>query len=279
MAPLRPTVTYVATGCFPDGHLGYRGPDLFRQMHPQLAVRLRLSCLFNDAQWHGERDGSPRSGKAGDRAGVPFKRPPRGPITKRHMRVLPFRSTSPPASARQHDPTRRRASGAAVDWASWYSREPKSSRWNMTLAATRASPSAWSTSTRSWTSTSSGRKQQRSSAPSASQTKGGGADLCRVWAFKNHLAVNHSPPPLTPLFAFREHSVWRPLVKDHFVRTSSALFGSAGLETVFRSQLQDRRVRRAAPRGRRARDHHETRRLDLTLVSHLLETPGALRPG
>ncbi|KAJ6610354.1 hypothetical protein B0H10DRAFT_2224999 [Mycena sp. CBHHK59/15] len=40
------------------------------------------------------------------------------------------------------------------------------------------------------------------------QVIGEDADLCPIWAFWNHLTVNDSPPPLTPLFAFGEHGTW-----------------------------------------------------------------------
>ncbi|KAJ7130518.1 hypothetical protein C8R44DRAFT_872306 [Mycena epipterygia] len=65
------------------------------------------------------------------------------------------------------------------------------------------------------------------------QVKGPDANLCPSWAFKNHQAVNHSPPPFTPLFAFRENGAWCPLTKDHFLRSTSAAHAAAGLETIF----------------------------------------------
>jgi hypothetical protein len=62
---------------------------------------------------------------------------------------------------------------------------------------------------------------------------GDDADLCPVWAFKNHLRVNHSPPPNTPLFAYRTPAGWQHLTKDDFLRSSSAVFRAARLDLVF----------------------------------------------
>jgi hypothetical protein len=59
------------------------------------------------------------------------------------------------------------------------------------------------------------------------------ADLCPVQAFRNHLRVNHSPPPNTPLFAFRTPAGWYHLTKDDFLRSSSAVYRTAGLDLVF----------------------------------------------
>jgi hypothetical protein len=60
------------------------------------------------------------------------------------------------------------------------------------------------------------------------------ANLCPVQAFRNHLRVNHSPPPNTPLFAFRTPAGWYHLTKDDFLRSSSAVYCTAGLDLVFR---------------------------------------------
>ncbi|KAJ7125212.1 hypothetical protein C8R44DRAFT_782604, partial [Mycena epipterygia] len=49
---------------------------------------LRLWHLFNDAEWHGDEGWLPSLKKAGDRAGIPFKHAPCGPITKAHMRAV-----------------------------------------------------------------------------------------------------------------------------------------------------------------------------------------------
>ncbi|KAF7344127.1 hypothetical protein MVEN_01702700 [Mycena venus] len=196
---------------------------------------LRLWHLFNDADWHGDEGWLPSLKKAGDRAGVPFKRPPRGPITKTHLRAL--RAALDLASG----------FGAAV-WADtlasfWGCRRKgetllksanKFSREHDTCRDTRTSFGV--VNRREvidfhivWTKTTT----ILGAECILTQIIGEDADLCPVWAFKNHLKVNDSPPPITPLFAFREHGTWRPLTKDHFLRTTAAIFNTAGLETVF----------------------------------------------
>ncbi|KAJ7048732.1 hypothetical protein C8F01DRAFT_918387, partial [Mycena amicta] len=49
---------------------------------------LHLWHTFNDAPWHGNEGFLPALKRSGDRSGVPFKRPPRAPITLEHLRAL-----------------------------------------------------------------------------------------------------------------------------------------------------------------------------------------------
>nr|GAT45890.1 predicted protein [Mycena chlorophos] len=58
-------------------------------------------------------------------------------------------------------------------------------------------------------------------------------DLCPVRAWDNHVQVNHSPPPNTPIFAYRDDSSWKPIVKTSFLSFLSNLFRVAKLEQVF----------------------------------------------
>jgi hypothetical protein len=191
--------------------------------------------LFNDAEWHGDEGWLPSLKKAGDRAGVPLKRPPRGPTTKSHLRALrvALDLTSGFGAAIKSSATSgfwgcRRRGELVIKSKNKFSLEHDTTR------ETRTSFSivnehevvdfhiVWTKMT-----------TILGAECILTQVLGDDADLCPVWAFNNHLAVNHSPPPLTPLFAFREHGIWRPLTKDHFLRTTSAIYNTAGLETVF----------------------------------------------
>nr|GAT43484.1 predicted protein [Mycena chlorophos] len=58
-------------------------------------------------------------------------------------------------------------------------------------------------------------------------------DLCPIWAWNNHTRVNDSPPPDTPIFAYRCGSSWKPIVKTSFLSFLSNLFRVAKLEQVF----------------------------------------------
>ncbi|KAF7298329.1 hypothetical protein MKEN_01357500 [Mycena kentingensis (nom. inval.)] len=57
-------------------------------------------------------------------------------------------------------------------------------------------------------------------------------DLCPVTALENHLAVNHSPPPDTPLFAYCVDGSWTPTVKASFLDFFSDIVRAAGLDKV-----------------------------------------------
>jgi len=196
---------------------------------------LRLWHLFNDAEWHGDEGWLPTLKKASDRAGVPFKRPPRGPITKAHLRAIRARLDL--------------ATGfGAASWSTatsgfWSCRRlgeltirslKKFTPEHDTCRSTRVSECV--VNGREvvnfhivWTKTTT----ILGGECVLTQTGGDDADLCPVWAWHNHTSINHSPPPLTPIFAFREGDGWRPLTKDLFLRTTSAIFKEAALETVF----------------------------------------------
>ncbi|KAJ7673116.1 hypothetical protein DFH06DRAFT_1123855 [Mycena polygramma] len=198
---------------------------------------LRLWHLFNDAPWHGDESWLPSLKKAGDRAGVIFKRPPRGPITKAHMRA--FRAsldlTTGFGAAAWSNATScfwgcRRLGELVIKSATKFSPEHDTCRETRTSFTICDGHNVLSFHI-IWTKTTTilGADciltQILDDHPDA--------DLCPVWAFRNHLEVNDSPPPLTPLFAFRENGVWIPLTKDLFLKVSSAVFLAAGLDHVF----------------------------------------------
>ncbi|KAJ7084922.1 hypothetical protein C8R44DRAFT_894032 [Mycena epipterygia] len=196
---------------------------------------LRLWHLFNDAEWHGDEGWLPSLKKAGDRAGVPFKRAPRGPITKAHLRALRayldvttgFGAAAWSAACTGYWGCRRMGE-LVIKSAEKFLLEHDTCRDTRTSYGVVNEHEVvdfhivWTKTTNILGATC-----------ILTQVKGPDADLCPTWAYKNHLAVNYSPPPLTPLFAFREHGTWRPLTKDHFLRTTSAAYNTAQLATVF----------------------------------------------
>lgn len=196
---------------------------------------LRLWHLFNDAEWQGDEGWLPSLKKAGDRAGVPFKRAPRGPITKAHLRALRASldvTTGFGASV-----------WSAACTAYWGCRRlgelviKSTDKFSLEHDTCRDTRSSFGVVNNyevvdfhiAWTKTT----NIIGAECILTQVKGVDADICPTWAYKNHIAVNHSPPPITPLFAFHEHGNWRPLTKDHFLRTTSAAYNSAQLATVF----------------------------------------------
>jgi hypothetical protein len=196
---------------------------------------LQLWHLFNDAPWHGNDGLVPALRKAAEKGGVKFKRPPRGPVTPPHLRA--YRATL------DLDSPRGAASWSAALTTFWGCRRlgelllrsiAKFSTLRDTCRCTRIAFSFVNgrevvSIHLVWTKT--------------TTTKGGeciltavlgeDADLCPLWAFKNHLRVNGNPPPDTPLFAYRTPSGWTPLVKDLFLRDLSAAFRDARLDLIF----------------------------------------------
>ncbi|KAJ7126994.1 hypothetical protein C8R44DRAFT_617810, partial [Mycena epipterygia] len=196
---------------------------------------LHLWHMYNDAPWHGDKGWLPALKKSADKGRVSFKRAPRGSITPTDLRVLR-------ASLDLNSPL------GAAKWAAVMAcyrgcrrlREllirsvAKFCTLRDTCCSTRISSSVVNErAVRAihliWTKT--------------TGTAGGecflmavlgpDADLCAVWALDNHLLINHSPPPDTPLFAYHSASGWSHLTKDIFLQSSSALFKSATLDLVF----------------------------------------------
>ena len=196
---------------------------------------LRLWHSYNDAPWHGDDGWLPALKKAADKGGISFKRPPRGPVTDEHMRALrisldlasPFGASVWAAACSAYRGCRRLGE-LLIRSASKFTAQ------HDTCRGTRISSSVvngrevrdihlvWTKTT-----TTSGGECI------LTEIVGRDADLCPVWAFDNHCLVNHSPPPHTPLFAFRVSSGWTHLTKDHFLRHSADVFKSGGLELIF----------------------------------------------
>ncbi|KAJ6534290.1 hypothetical protein B0H19DRAFT_1323909 [Mycena capillaripes] len=196
---------------------------------------LRLWHLYNDAEWHGDEGWLPSLKKAGERAGVVFKRPPRGPITKRHLHAIRavLDLSSGFGAAAWSNATAcfwgcRRMGELVVKSAAKLSTQRDTCRDTATSFGIVSGLEVIDIHL-VWTKTTSIRGGQCI----LTQTIGDDIDLCPVWAFKKHLAVNHSPPPLTPLFAFHEHNSWRPLTKDHYLRITDTIFKAADLTAVF----------------------------------------------
>ncbi|KAJ7270219.1 hypothetical protein C8J57DRAFT_1226877 [Mycena rebaudengoi] len=59
------------------------------------------------------------------------------------------------------------------------------------------------------------------------------SELDPVRAWDAHIHINHSPPPNTPLFAFRSQSGWRHLLKSPFLDFSASVYLATRLELVF----------------------------------------------
>ncbi|KAJ6535459.1 hypothetical protein B0H19DRAFT_1322346 [Mycena capillaripes] len=196
---------------------------------------LRLWHIYNDAPWHGDESWLPALKKAADKGGVSFKRPPRGPITREHMRAyrVSLNLDSPHGAA----------SWSAATTAFWGCRrlgelllraKSKFSLLRDTCRSTRISFSVVNGCevvsihlVRTKTTTTAGGECILTA------VLGDDADLCPLWAFRNHLRINDAPPVNTPLFAYRSASGWCHLVKGPFMDTASAVFSEAGLDLVF----------------------------------------------
>jgi hypothetical protein len=194
---------------------------------------LQLWHLFNCADWHGTDKWVLSLKKSGDRRGAPFKRPLRGPVTEAHMAAL--------RSSLELDSGEGTAIWAAATATFWGCRRlgellPKSIKsFNIehdTCRCTRTSR----------TRTSGGRDVVAFHIVWTKTTAFLGGEcvltatldlLCPVWAHDNHARINHSPPPLTPIYAYRSGESWRVLMKDFFLHSAAVAYKSAGLAHVF----------------------------------------------
>ncbi|KAJ7455407.1 hypothetical protein FB451DRAFT_1277716 [Mycena latifolia] len=196
---------------------------------------LHLWHTYNDAPWHGDEGWLPELRKSAEKAGVSFKRPPRGPITRAHLRA--FRASldiSSPFGAAAWSVALagfwgcRRLGELLIRSAAKFSplRDTcRSTRVSRSLTGGRAVRGIHLV----WTKTT----QTLGGECFLTQVRGVDADLCPVAAFDNHERVNHDPPPDTPLFAYRSPSGWAHLTKDVFLRASSTVFKTAQLDLVF----------------------------------------------
>ncbi|KAJ7717835.1 hypothetical protein DFH07DRAFT_973470 [Mycena maculata] len=206
-----------------------------RLYHAPSVNGLCLWHIYNDAPWHGDGSGLSSLKKAGDRAGVAFKRPPHGPVTKAHIHAIRasldlnsgFGAAAWSSAIACFWGCRRLGelvikSAATFSWEHDTCRDTRISFSEIEEHEVIDFHVVWTKTTTIF-----------SAECILMQIKGEDADLCPTWAFNNHLVINDCPPPLTPLFAFREHGTWRPLTKDHFLRTIAAIFLAAGLASIF----------------------------------------------
>ncbi|KAJ7131354.1 chaperonin 10-like protein [Mycena epipterygia] len=190
---------------------------------------------YNDAPWHGDDGWLPALKKSADKAGVSFKRPPRGPITPPHLRAFrasldinsPFGAASWSAALAAYWGCRRLGellirSAAKFSVLRDTCRSTRVSRSLVNGRAVRSIHLVWTKTT-----------QTAGGECFLTAVLGVDADLCPVVAFDNHERVNFAPPPDTPLFAYRSSSGWTHLTKDIFLRRSSAVFTSSQLDLVF----------------------------------------------
>jgi hypothetical protein len=194
---------------------------------------LRLWHIYNEAEWHGKEGWLPALTKSADKKGVIFKRPPRGPITEKHLMAL---RKSLDLSLPMHA-----AIWAAALAAFWGCRR-LGELLIISLAKFTTEHDA-TRSTRISRTTVNSRRVITFHIPFTKTTGVLGAeciltetldDFCPVWAFENHLRINHSPSDTTPLFSYRqENNTWLPLLKHHFLSFTTHLFKSNSLESVF----------------------------------------------
>ncbi|KAJ7257975.1 hypothetical protein B0H12DRAFT_1015075 [Mycena haematopus] len=196
---------------------------------------LHLWHTYNKAPWHGDEGWLPLLKRSADRSGLPFKRPPRGPVSYEHLRAL--RASLDVNS-----------SSGAANWAAALSAfhgcrrlgeilvrsATKFSTMRDTCRSTRISRSLVNgrlvlTIHLVWTKTT----QAIGGECILTQLLGDDSDLCPVWAFDNHLRLSPSPPPDTPLFAYRSPSGWSHVTKDLFIKACTAVFNAVGLDRIF----------------------------------------------
>ncbi|KAJ7269505.1 hypothetical protein C8J57DRAFT_1435519 [Mycena rebaudengoi] len=196
---------------------------------------LRLWHLYNDAPWHGDGGWMVPLKKAADKGGVSFKRPPRGPITFAHLRALRARLDLSSPSGAAHW-----AAALATFWGCRRLGEmlPRSVAKFTTMHDTCRSAHVSRSRVNgrsilsihlSWTKTTG----IAGGECLLTEVLGLDSDLDPVRAWDAHIRINHSPPPNTPLFAFRTQSGWRHLLKSPFLEFSASVYLAARLELVF----------------------------------------------
>ncbi|KAF7314725.1 hypothetical protein MKEN_00946500 [Mycena kentingensis (nom. inval.)] len=185
---------------------------------------------LNLAPWSGDDECVKKVLRAVDKEGK-FTRPPRGPVTVEHLRAL--RATMDVSTPRDA------AFWALACSAFWGCRRlgeltiPKLHGFDASHDVSRSSSLSRSISANRrvisihlpWTKT--------------TGSKGGTLiltetfdDLCPIVALENHFAVNHSPLPDTPLFAYCIDGSWTPTVKASFLDFFSDIVRAAGLDKV-----------------------------------------------
>ncbi|KAE9399718.1 DNA breaking-rejoining enzyme [Gymnopus androsaceus JB14] len=193
---------------------------------------LQLCHLFNDAEWHGREGWLPALTKSADQKGVIFKQAPQGPITEKHL--LTLRSSLDLTS------TCHAAIWATALVAFWGCRRLGELLITSSNKFTIEHNVTWSTHISC--SKVNGHRVISFHTPWTKTTGILGSkclltetfdNLCPVWAFKNHLSINHSPTATEPLFSYRNNTSWSNLLKSHFLHFTGPIFKQANLENVF----------------------------------------------
>ncbi|KAJ7934680.1 hypothetical protein B0H13DRAFT_2305464 [Mycena leptocephala] len=177
---------------------------------------LHLWHTYNDAPWFGDDGWLPALKKAADKGGVSFKRPPRGPIAREHLRA--YRASLDLSSPRE-------LLIRSINKFTTLRDTCRCTRISISIVNGREVVSIHLV----WTKTTG----IQGGECILTAVLGADADLCPVWAFHNHRRINYSPPPHTPLFAYRSRSGWEHLTKDAFLRSSAAVFKTTQLDLVF----------------------------------------------
>ncbi|KAF5376497.1 hypothetical protein D9615_008662 [Tricholomella constricta] len=190
---------------------------------------LRFWHVFNYAEWHGHEPLVHSLLKSADKQGIPFKRPPRQPITSRHLLAL-------------HDHLDLNSPSGAAIWACalvafWGCRrlgellpsklsfdpshhvsrdcDPKISSVNGSKVISFHVP---------WTKTS---PQGIDCILTATHNI-----FCPVTALENHLRISNLPLS-TPLFAYASSTSFSLLLKSQFLRSLSTIFAAHDLPPIF----------------------------------------------
>ncbi|KAJ6630726.1 hypothetical protein B0H10DRAFT_1773985 [Mycena sp. CBHHK59/15] len=210
--------------------------------------RLRLWDIYNDTLWHDNEGWLPALKKSANKGSISFKRPPRShyPLS----RTDPSNPDGPRRNPVLDTPAHMCGLRASLDLdsplgaASWSAvlssfcgchcvsellncSAAKFSSLRDTCHSTHISSSVVNRGTVRaihliWTKM----MGKVGSKCFLTTVQGTDTDLCPVWAWENHIPVNHSPLPDTPLFAFHLSLGWQYLTKN-------AVFKAATLDLVF----------------------------------------------
>jgi hypothetical protein len=175
---------------------------------------LHLWHLYNRAEWYGRDSWITSLSRSADKEGVPFKWPPRNPLTCSHLTTLRSRLNL----------------SSLIDAAVWFS----------ALAAFWGCRCLGELLIRSAQSFSFEHDTTRGTVISTSWTNGhkvvmfhlvwtkttgirGGECILTAWALENHFHINNIMDRNAPLCAFRMGDSWSHLTKDKFLRVTSGM--------------------------------------------------------
>lgn len=194
---------------------------------------IRAWHVLNHAPWSGDDEWVRMARVTANREGTIFKRPLRAPVSVEHLITLkkainlsdPFHAAVW-ACATVSFYGCRRLGETTIPSTKEFSTRLHATRTESSIKKRTLTSGACSFSIRiPWTKTT--REEGTTIIITAT-----GNDLCPVAAFANHLAVNNSPPPNTPLFAFKRRRTWSPMTKNCFLDFALDVFDKAGLEHV-----------------------------------------------